>query len=140
MWNERKTKKKEMSEAMEKLKESGEENKIKLAKSLARYYGIFHNIGDITTNPNFPFKKDKYGLHYIHIYLENFVDSSKRIIAAVIKALADDKFLDPFHRNLLFSHLFTPEQVIEIGRKEKAKRERRFELYGKLERSCNGKK
>ena len=34
-----------MSEAMKKLKESGDENEIKIAKRLARYYGIFHNMG-----------------------------------------------------------------------------------------------
>ena len=52
-----KEKKKIMSEAMKKLKESGDEKKIKLAKRLARYYGIFHNIGYITTNPDFPFEE-----------------------------------------------------------------------------------
>ena len=57
-----------MSEAMKKLKESGDENKIKIAKRLARYYGIFHNMGPITTCPNFPFEEDKYGLHYFHVY------------------------------------------------------------------------
>ena len=35
----------EMSEAMKKLKESDDENEIKIAKRLARYYGIFHNMG-----------------------------------------------------------------------------------------------
>ena len=94
-WKE-KQRKNEMSEAMKKLKESGDETKIMLAKRLARYYGIFHNMGPITTCPNFPFEEDKYGLHYVHVYLENFVDSAKRIIAGVIKALADDEKLDLF--------------------------------------------
>ena len=47
-WKE-KQRKKEMSEAMKKLKESGDENKIKIAKRLARYYGIFHNKQIYTT-------------------------------------------------------------------------------------------
>ena len=116
-WKE-KQRKKEMSEAMKKLKESGDENKIMLAKRLARYYGIFHNMGPITTCPNFPFEEDKYGLHYVHIYLENFVDSAKRSIAGVIKALADDEPLDPFYKYLMFTHLYSPEQIANIDREE----------------------
>ena len=113
-----KSRKKEMSEAMKKLKESGDENKIKLAKRLSRYYGIFHNMGPITTCPNFPFEEDKYGLHYVHTYLENFVDSAKRSIAGVIKALADDEKLDPFYKYLMFTHFYSPEQIAKIDREE----------------------
>ena len=116
-WKE-KQRKKEMSEAMKKLKESGDENKIKIAKRLARYYGIFHNMGPITTCPNFPSEEDKYGLHYAHIYLENFVDSTKRSIAGVMTALANDEKLDPFLKYLMFTHLYSPEQIAEIDRKE----------------------
>ena len=50
----------------------------------------------LTTAPEFPFEEDKYGLHYVHVYLENFVDTVKRSIAGVIKALADDEKLEPF--------------------------------------------
>ena len=42
-WKE-KERKKTMSEEMKKLKESNDEKKIKLAKRLARYYGIFHKL------------------------------------------------------------------------------------------------
>ena len=116
-WKE-KDRKKEMSEAMKKLKESGDENKIMLAKRLARYYGILNNMGYITTSPNFPFEEDKYGLHYIHIYLENFVDSAKRSIAGVMTALANDEKLDPFYKYLMFTHLYFPEKISEIDYKE----------------------
>ena len=116
-WKE-KDRKKEMSEAMKKLKESGDENKIMLAKRLAMYYGILNNMGYITTNPNFPFEEDKYGLHYIHVYLNNFVDSAKRSIAGVMKALANDEKLDPFYKYLMFTHLYTPEEIAEIDRVE----------------------
>ena len=116
-WKE-KQRKKEMSEAMKKLKESGDENKIKIAKRLARYYGIFHNIGPITTNPDFPFEEDKYGLHYVHIYLENFVDTAKRCIAGVMTALANDEKLDPFCKYLMFTHLYSPEEIAEIDSEE----------------------
>ena len=107
-----------MSEAMKKLRESNDENKIGLAKRLVRYYFIFDNMGPITTCPEFPFKEDKYGLHYVYIYLNNFVDSAKRCIAGVIKALADDEKLDPFFKYLMFTHLYSPEQILEIERKE----------------------
>ena len=113
-----KERKKEMSEAMKKLKDSGDENKIKIAKRLARYYGIFHNIGPITTNPDFPFEEDKYGLHYVHIYLENFVDTAKRCIAGVMTALANDEKLDPFCKYLMFTHLYSPEEIAEIDSEE----------------------
>ena len=120
-----KSRRKKMSEAIKKIKENGDENKIKLAKRLARYYGIFHNMGPITTCPNFPFEEDKYGLHYVHIYLENFVDSAKRSIAGVIKALADDEKLDPFIKYLMFTHLYSPDQIAEIDREELWREKRR---------------
>ena len=116
-WKE-KQRKKEMSEAMKKLKESGDENKIMLAKRLVRYYGIFNNMGPITTCPNFSFEEDKYGLHYVHIYLENFVDSAKRSIAGVMTALANDEKLDPFYKYLMLTHLYSPEEIAEIDREE----------------------
>ena len=124
-WKE-KERKKTMSEAMKKLKESGDKNKIKLAKRLARYYGIFHNMGFITTNPDFPFEEDKYGLHYVYCYLENFVDTAKISITGVIKALADDEPLDPFCKYLMFTHMYSPEQVKEIEHEEIYRRERKF--------------
>ena len=107
-----------MIEAIKKLKESGDENKIMLSKRLTRYYGILNNMGFITTNPNFPFEEDKYGLHYIYIYLENFVDSAKRSIAGVITALANDEKLDPFYKYLMFTHLYSPEEISKIDRNE----------------------
>ena len=122
-----KSRRKEMSEAMKKFKESNDENKIRIAKRLARYYFIFDNMGPITTCPEFPFEEDKYGLHYVHVYLNNFVDSAKRSIAGVIKALADDEKLDPFCRYLMFTHLYTPEEVKEIGHEEIYEKEKKFE-------------
>ena len=127
MWMEEKQRKKVMSEAMKKLRESGDENKIMLVKRLATYYGIFNNMGHITTNPEFPFEKDKYGLHYVHVYLENFVDTAKRSIAGVIKALADDEKLDPFLKYLMFTHLYSPEQIAEIDREELWREQQRIE-------------
>ena len=97
-----------------------------MRKRLARYYGIFHNMGPVTTNPDFPFEEDKYGLHYVYCYLENFVDTAKISITGVIKALADDERLDPFCKYFMFTHLYTPEQVKEIEPEEIYKREKKF--------------
>ena len=121
-----KERRKIIGEAIDSLKKTNDEKKIKLAKRLARYYGIFHNIGYITTNPDFPFEEDKYGLHYVYCYLENFVDTAKISITGVIKALADDEQLDPFCKYLMFTHMYTPEQVKEIGHEEIYKKEEKF--------------
>ena len=122
----KKSKRKEMSKAMKKLQESNDENKIGLVKRLARYYFIFDNMGPITTAPEFPFKEDKYGLHYVHVYLNNFVDTAVRSIAGVIKALADDEKLEPFFKYLMFTHLYSPEQILEIDRQELWREEQRI--------------
>ena len=123
-WKE-KQRKKIMSEAMKKLKESGDEKKIKLAKKLARYYGIFYNMGYIL-NPVISLEEDKYEVNYLFQYLENFVDTAKMSIAGVIKALGNDEPLDPFLKYLMFTHMYTPEQVKEIGHEEIYRREQKF--------------
>ena len=56
-----KSRRKDMSEAMKKLKEIGDERKIKFVKRLARYYFIFDNMGPITTSPEFLLKKISMG-------------------------------------------------------------------------------
>ena len=125
-WKE-KERKKTMSEAMKKLKESGDENKISYAKKLARYYGIFHNMEYILNPSNIPFEEDKYGIHYLCSYLEGIVNTAKMSIAGVIEALGNDEQLDPFCKSLMFTHMYTPEQVKEIGHEEIYRREQKFE-------------
>ena len=124
-WKE-KQRKKDMSEAMKKLKESGDEKKIKLAKTLARYYGIFHNMGYIP-NPEISLEEDKYEIHYLCNYLEGIVNTAKMCIVGVIKALGNDEPLNPFCKYLMFTHMYTPEQVKKIGHEEIYKREQKFE-------------
>ena len=124
---EREGKKKTMSEAMKKLKESGDENKIRYAKKLARYYGIFHNMGYIL-NPEISLEEDKYGMNYLFQYLDVFIDTAKMSIVAVIKALGNDEPLDPFCKYLMFTHMYTPEQVKEIGHEELYRKEEKFRI------------
>ena len=121
-----KERKKTMSEAMKKLKESGDENKISYAKTLARYYGIFHNMGYILNPKKISFDEDKYEIHYLCSYLEGVVDTAKMSIVGVIKALGNDEPLDPFCKSLMFTHMYTPEQVKEIGHEEIYRREQKF--------------
>ena len=124
-WKE-KERKKNMSEAIKKLKESGDEKKIKKAKTLARFYGIFNNMGYIL-NPEISLEEDEYEINYLCQYLDIFVDTAKISIAAVIKALGNDESLDPFCKYLMFSHMYTPDQVKEIGHEEIYRREQNFE-------------
>ena len=115
-WKE-KRRKKEIVEAIKKLKANGDENKIRYAKTLTRYYGILNNMGCIL-NPKISLEEDKYGLNYLCQYLDNFVDTAKISIAGVMKALADDEKLSPFCKYLMFTHLYFPEEIAEIDREE----------------------
>ena len=67
-----------------------------MQKKLSRYYGIFHNIGYIINPNKIPMEEDKYEINYLCSYLGCFVDTAKRCIVGVIKALGNDEPLDPF--------------------------------------------
>ena len=113
---------------MKKLKASGDENKIRYAKTLARCYGIFHNMGFILNPTEISLEEDKYGLNYLCYYLENFVDTAKiSSIAFVMTALADDENLDPFCKYLMFTHLYSPEEIAEIDREELRREQEKIE-------------
>ena len=121
-----KERKKIMREAMKKLKESNDEKKIELAEKLARHYEIYDLIEKLPTKPHFPFEEDKYGSHYLSSYLEGILVTAKRGIAGVIIALGNDEELDPFTKYLMFTHMYTPEQVKEIGHEEIYRRQQKF--------------
>ena len=122
-----KGRKKNMSEAMKKLKESNDEKKIELAEKLARHYEIYDLIEKLPTKPDFSFEEDKYGSYYLSSYLEGILVTAKRGIAGVIIALGNDEELDPFTKYLMFTHMYTPEQVKEIGHEEIYRRKQKFE-------------
>ena len=86
----------------------------------------FEDMGYIL-NPEISLEEDKYEINYLCQYLDIFVDTAKISIAAVIKALGNDESLDPFCKYLMFSHMYTPEQVKEIGHEEIYRREQNFE-------------
>ena len=123
-WREKETKRK-MGLAMEKIKESKDEVKIKHAKELEVYYDIFDFIGNIKT-PNIPYEEDKYELNYLCSYLDGIVNTTKVSIAGVIEALGNDEKLDPFCKSLMFTHMYTPEQVKEIGHEDIYRRQKKI--------------
>ena len=121
-----KRRKKTIFESIKKLKESGDDDKIIYAKKLYRYYSILNSMGYILNPKQIPFDEDKYGIHYLCSYLDSFVNTAKMSIAGVIKALGNDEPLDHFLKYLMFTHMYTPEEVKEIGHQEIYRREQKF--------------
>ena len=121
-----KRRKKTIFESIKKLKESGDDDKIIYAKKLYRYYSILNSMGYILNPKQIPFEEDKYGIHYLCSYLEGIVNTAKISIAGVIEAIGNDEPLDPFCKYLMFTHMYTPEQVKEIGHEEIYRREQKF--------------
>ena len=119
-------KKKTIFESIKKLKESGDDDKIIYAKNLYRYYSILNSMGYIINPNKIPMEEDKYEINYLRSYLDGFVNTSKMCIVEVIKSLGNDESLDPFCKYLMFTHMYTPEQVKEIGNEEIYRREQKF--------------
>ena len=84
-------------------------------------------MGYILNPKQISLEEDKYEINYLCQYLDIFVDTAKMCIAAVIKALGNDEPLDPFCKYLMFTHMYTPEQVKEIGHEEINRRNKKFE-------------
>ena len=121
-----KRRKKTIFESIKKLKESGDDDRISCAKNLYRYYSILNSMGYILNPKQIPVDEDKYGIHYLCNYLDGIVNTAKMSIAGVIKAIGNDEPLDPFCKYLMFTHMYTPEQVKEIGHEEIYRREQKF--------------
>ena len=124
-WKE-KRRKKTILAALRKLKESGDDVKLNYVKTLYRYYCAINSLGHILYTKDIPVEEDKYGLHYLCSYLDGIVNTAKMSIAGVIEAIGNDESLDPFLKYLMFTHMYTPEQVKEIGHEEIYKREQEF--------------
>ena len=121
-----KSRKKTIIAALRKLKESGDDVKINYVKTLYRYYCTINSLGYILYPKDIPVEEDKYGLHYLCNYLDGIVNSSKWIIADVIKALGNDEPLDPFCKYLMFTYMYSPEDVKEIGHEKIYRREQEY--------------
>ena len=111
-----KDRKKTILESIKKLKDSGDESKLLYAKNLYRYYCIFYNLVYLLrSNPILIEEKVKYHTEDLYHYLDDVIDSSKRIITGVISAVANDEPLDPFYKYLMNKDLCTPEELKEIS-------------------------
>ena len=121
-----KRRKKTIFESIKKLKESGDDDKLIYAKKLYRYYSILKSMGYILNPKQIPVDEDKYEIHYLCNYLDGIVNTAKMSIAGVIKAIGNDEPLNPFCKYLMFTHMYTPEQVKEIGHEEIYRREQKF--------------
>ena len=97
-----------------------------------RYYSTINSLGFILNPKQIPFEEDKYEIHYLCHYLDNLVNTAKMSIAGVIEALGNDVPLDPFCKYLMFTHMYSPEQVKEIEHEEIYRREQKFR-----EDNCN---
>ena len=122
-----KNRKKNIINALRKLKENKDDVNLKYVKTLYRYYCTINSLGHIIKPELIPVEEDKYGLHYLCNYLDGIVNSSKWIIADVIKALGNDEPLEPFSKYLMFTHMYSPEDVKEIGHEEIYRREQEYE-------------
>ena len=125
-WKE-KNRKKIILAALRKLRENGDEDKLNYVKTLYRYYCTINCLGSIFFKKDIPIEYNKYGLIYFCNYLDGIVESSKWIITDVIKAIGNDETLDPFSLSLMYTYMYTPEQVKEIGHEEIYRREQEFE-------------
>ena len=123
-WKEKKRKKTILS-ALRKLKDDNVKNNY--VKKLYRYYSILNSLGYILYLEQISVEEDKYEIHYLCSYLDGIVDTGKMCIAGVIKALGNDEPLDLFCKYLMFTHMYTPEQVKEIGHEEIYRREQEYE-------------
>ena len=121
-----KRRKKTIIDSIKKLNGDIDDDKIIYAKKLYRYYCTLNSMGYILNPKQIPFDEDKYEIHYLCHYLDCFVDTAKMSIAGVIKAIGNDEPLDPFLKSLMFTHIYTPEQVKEIGNEEIYRREQKF--------------
>ena len=106
-----KDRKKTICESIKKIKDSGDETKLSYVNNLYRYYSIFLNLGHLVrSHPILIEEKVKYHCHDFYNYLDDkVVDSSKRIITAIISAVANDEPLDSFHKYLMFPEFYEKE-------------------------------
>ena len=111
-----KSRKKEIREAIKKLKDRGDETKLLYAKNLYRYYSIFDNLDCLLkSNPILIEKEEKYHCEDFYHYLDDkIIDSSKRIITGIISAVANDEPLDSFYKYLMFPDLYREEESEEL--------------------------
>ena len=101
------------------IKDCGDKDKINYAKNLYRYYNIFYNLNYLVRSQSI-LNEDKYGSELFYNYLlEDVIDTSQRVIYAIISSVANDEPLDSFHKYLMFPETYEKDYQKEENDKQK---------------------
>ena len=111
--------KKNISKLIRKIKDSGDKDKLIYVKNLYRYYNIFYNLNYLVRSHSI-LNEDKYGSELFYNYLlEDVIDTSQRVIYAIIISVANDEPLDSFHKYLMFPETYEKDYQKEENDKQK---------------------
>ena len=110
---------KKISKLIRKIKDSGDKDKLIYVKNLYRYYNIFYNLNYLVRlHPIL--NEDKYGSELFYNYLlEDVIDTSQRVIYAIISSVSNDDPLDSFHKYLMFPETYEKDYQKEENDKQK---------------------
>lgn len=117
--------KKQISESIKKIKDSGDKDKLKYVKNLYRYYTILVHLNHIVgSHPILKEEQDETKVKYhcldFYFYLkEHLVYSTKIIIRGIIDAVANDEPLHFRYKYLIFRYNY---EEYEEYRKEMLKK------------------
>ena len=110
---------KKISKLIRKIKDSGDKDKINYVKNLYRYYNIFYNLNYLVRSQSI-LNEDKYGSELFYNYLlEDVIDTSQRVIYAIISSVSNDEPLDSFHKYLMFPETYEKDYQKEENDKQK---------------------
>ena len=84
-----------------------------------RYYNIFYNLNYLVRSHPI-LNEDKYGSELFYNYLlEDVIDTSQRVIYAIISSVSNDDPLDSFHKYLMFPETYEKDYQKEENDKQK---------------------
>ena len=99
--------------SFDKIKETGDEDKIKYVKTLISYFFIFNKLNEILKT-NDILNDEKYSCETFYHYLDDkVIDTSKRVISEMIINIAFNLPLDNFHKYLMYPEIYGDEYKIE---------------------------
>ena len=104
-----KYRKKLMFYSFKKIKESGDEVKIKYVKNLIRYFSIFTNLNFILKRSSVLTEEKYYYCETFYHFLDNFIDTSKRNISEIIVCIAFDLPLGTFYKYIMRPDIYEEE-------------------------------
>ena len=104
--------------SFDKIKETGDEVKIKYVKTLISYFFIFNKLNEILKSNDILTEKKYHCEDFYHYLDDNVIDNSKRIISDIIVSIAFDLPLDTFHKYLMRPYIYGDEHEIESIKKD----------------------